>query len=54
MPKADIQKLFDTEGNFIGVFLPAPIWAQIAEIVEQACQQEVLPIGDGISISYIE
>ncbi len=49
MPKADIQKLFDTEGNFIGVFLPAPIWAQIAEIVEQACQQEEAPCPEPLS-----
>ncbi len=49
MHRADIQKLFDTEGNLIGVFLPAPIWEQVAETVEKQCQKKDAPRPEPLS-----
>ena len=48
---SDIQKLFDTDGNFIGVFIPTTLWQKIATIIETQYlqkeeQQSVEPIAD--------
>ena len=34
MIHSDIQKLFDTDGNFIGVFIPTTLWQKIATTIE--------------------
>ncbi len=50
MKHSDIQKLFDTNGNLIGVFLPATLWQKVAATIEtqsrQKGQEDIEPIAD--------